>query len=56
MILQLLIGAAVISVTIVVEAVFISLAVERLSHASAWLLRPPHGPRGVLAMVLVTLC
>jgi len=55
MIEQLAIGSLVISMTVIVEATFIGVAIAALTRLGSWLVRPPHGPRTVSALVGVTL-
>ena len=55
MIEQLAIGSLVISMTVIVEATFIGVAIAALKRIGSWLVRPPHEPKTVLALVGVTL-
>lgn len=55
MLLQLVIGSAVISLTIVVEAAFIGVTIVTLKRFGAWLSAPPHAFKTVLALTGVTL-
>ena len=56
MIEQLAIGSLVISLTVIVEAVFIGVAIAALTRLGSWLVRPPHESKTVFALVGVTLC
>lgn len=55
MIEQLAIGSLVISMTVIVEATFIGVAIATLTRFGSWLARPPHEPKSVFALVGVTL-
>lgn len=55
MLLQLVIGSGVISLTIVVEAAFIGITIVTLKRFGSWLSVPPHAFKTVLALMGVTL-
>ncbi len=55
MIEQLAIGSLVMSMTVTVQAVFIGGAIAALVQLGSWLVRPPHRPKTVFALVCVTL-
>ncbi len=52
---QLVIGSIVVSLTILVEAVFIETAVRMLRRISPWLVAPPHAHKSTVALVGVAL-
>lgn len=55
MLLQLTIGFLVVAVTVVVEGVFIELAINGSKRIGEWLARPPHARKTMFALVGVTL-
>jgi len=55
MLFQLAIGSLVISLTVVVKAVFIGVAIRALSRAGPWLVTPLRTYKLILALVAVTL-
>lgn len=55
MFLQLVIGSLVVSLTVVVEAAFIGVAILVLGRYGSWLATPPHTYKTVVALAGVTL-
>ncbi len=55
MLLQLVIGILVVSITVLVEAAFIAGAIRVLGHTGQWLSTPPHAYKTILAVTGVTL-
>ncbi|MEM0923484.1 MAG: hypothetical protein AAGI13_10595, partial [Pseudomonadota bacterium] len=55
MLLQLALGSAVISGSVIVQVVFIVLAEKWLRRRETWLARPPQLPRATLGLAAVTL-
>ena len=55
MILQLVIGSIVVSITVVVAAAFIACAIRILRSARPWLVTPPHTLKYLVALTGVTL-
>jgi hypothetical protein len=52
---QLVIGSLVISLTVIVEATFVAIAIAVMRRTNHWLVRPPHGYKNILVLVAVTL-
>ena len=52
---QLAIGTLVVSLTVIVEAIFVSVAIAVMRQLKPWLVRPPHGLKNVFVLVTVTL-
>lgn len=55
MFLQLSIGALVVSLTVVVEAAFIGVAIRTLVRIGPWFSTPPYAHKSILALIGVTL-
>ena len=55
MILQLIIGSLIISLTITVQAVFIGLAIGRLNRIGPWFISPQRNYKTIFATIAVTL-
>ena len=52
---QILIGSLIASLTVVVEAAFLSGAIRALDRAGSWLAAPPHFYKTIVAIVCITL-
>jgi len=52
---QLLIGSAVISITIIVQAIFLGVAATALDRVGGWLVTPPHAVKYVVTLISITL-
>ncbi len=52
---QILIGTVVIFTTIIIQVLFISIAIEVLTKRGAWLIEPPFIAKTTIAMVVVVL-
>jgi len=52
---QILVGAVVIFVTIVIQVLFISIAIEVLKKRGTWLVKPPFVIKTTIALVAVVL-
>lgn len=55
MVTQILVGAVVIFVTIVIQVLFISIAIEVLKKRGTWLVKPPFVIKTTIALVAVVL-
>ena len=55
MLIQILIGTVVIFITIVIQVLFIDLAIKTLTHRGVWLVEPPFVVKTTLALVAVVL-
>jgi hypothetical protein len=52
---QLTVGTVVVSLTVIVEAIFVSAAISVMRRSRSWLVQPPHGLKNVFVLVTVTL-
>lgn len=52
---QLLVGSAIISLTIIVQAIFLGVAATALDRVGAWLVTRPQGLKYVVTLICVTL-
>lgn len=52
---QLLLGSMVISMTVIVQAIFIGVAETVLIRLGRWLLQPPHSVKTTISLIGVTL-
>ncbi len=55
MLTQILIGTAVIFITIVIQVLFIGIAIQMLTKRGGWLIKPPFVVKTTVAMVAVVL-
>jgi len=55
MIQQLLVGSAIISLTIIVQAIFLGVAATALDRVGGWLVARPQGLKYVATLICVTL-